>query len=166
MGDESQGKEVIAGETPISRRYTAGIAVMNADKALFGANPQDLLDRLGAGETASQLAGKLGIGLPALYQWLLRNCPEQWASMSAGLALSRIDKAESTLDDETLGDSPKRDSVIVSRARSQAAIAQWSLERVARKMYGDTKGNGEVNVTVVIDRSCGGTVIIPEDSGS
>ncbi len=164
MSDEPQPMGDGPEEKP--KPWANGLAVMNAGRPLAAleGDASPILARLGAGETTKQIADSYGIALPALYQWLLRNCPEQWASASAGLALARIDKGEAILDDDNLGTNPKVDGVIVSRARASIASAQWTVERVARKMYGDTKGNGDVAITVVIDRSCGVTVIIPKDS--
>ncbi len=140
----------------------AALTAANAGKPLAMLDsPQIILDRLSNGETAPQIAKDLGISHAALYQYLLRQCPDEWTALSAAKSLVKIEKAEMALDDAEL--TP--DSVSVSRVRESARLAMWNLERVARKMYGqkDDSQNG-VNIQVVIsDSDDSKTVTIEHD---
>jgi len=120
----------------------------NAGKVLASLeSPQPILDRLIAGEPIASIAKDLGLSKVALYKYLLRNCPEDWASISASMQLAKIDDAQTELDDKTI----EHDSVSVARVRESAKLATWQLERMARKLYGqrDESANG-VNIQVVI----------------
>lgn len=134
------------------------IAKLNADKPLAALNGDatEILDRLRENETVQVIAVSLGITDQALYAFLLRNCPEQWAEISAGRALSRVQAAHEDLDQA-------RDKLDVAKAREKARQAEWMLERVARRMYGDSKAEGGVTVNVHVDRSCDGSVTIEQE---
>jgi hypothetical protein len=127
-----------------SKRYTAGIAVMNAGKALANANAEDILERLET-ESAYNIAKSLGINRNALYAWLLRNCPEQWQSLSTAVQLGKLSDAQERLDtDDSL------DSVGTSRIRESAKIAMWQLSKTS-KLYADKQdANSGINIQVVI----------------
>ena len=129
-------------------RCKAGLDVANAGKPLaaFGGDPAQLLERLRGGETVPQIAAELGVSHVSMYGFLLRNAPEQWQEISAGRALSRLDKAETDLD-------TAEDQLTVSRARESAKLAQWNLERANRKLYGDSKpDNSGLTIQVLIAR--------------
>lgn len=125
----------------------AGLIAMNSGKPLATIGIEPILERLRAGESALSIAKDVGVHHTALYQYLLRNAPEEWLSLSAARSLVKLESAENALDDAEL--TP--DGVSVSRVRESARLAMWNLERVARKMYGqkDESANG-VNIQVVI----------------
>jgi len=137
-----------------------GLKAMNAGKPLteFTDNPTPILDRLRNGESPSRIAATLGVSHQAVYEWLLTHHPEDWQAISASKSLARIEIAESDLDDY------EADGVAIARARESARLAQWSLERVARRMYGDTKSDGGVTINLVLDRSCGERVALSTGS--
>lgn len=129
-------------------RCKAGLEVANAGKPLaqLKGDATEILDRLRAGETVPTISAELGIAEAALYAFLLRNAPEQWQEITAGRALSRLDKAETDLD-------TAEDQLTVSRARESAKLAQWNLERANRKLYGDAKqDNSGLTIQVLIAR--------------
>jgi len=137
----------------------AGLAAANHGKALAAlqGDYEPILDRLLAGESASQVAQSLGINRVSLYAWLIRHCPEQWQAIAAARQLSRLDECEDTLDGEIAINEEGKvdvrlDGAIVTRARDKARMAQWHLERANRKLFGDSKQEGAGKVQIVIQR--------------
>ena len=130
----------------VPERCKAGLAVANANKPLANCNHDEVLGRLRAGESPSQLAKSLGISHQAVYEWLIAHYPEQWMAISASKSLARIETAETSLDAETI------DQVGISRARESARLAQWTLERTAKRLYGDAKEGGGTVVNVLVQR--------------
>lgn len=140
---------------PVPKNYAnvpAGLrkamAVANADKVLakYEGDTTEILNRLRDGESVVKIAADLGIAHISLYAWLLRNSPEEWLAISAGKALARVETAEKDMDEAD-------DTVKVSRARESHRMGAWSLERAARKLYGDNKADaGGMTVQVLIAR--------------
>lgn len=127
-------------------RYTKGIAVMNAGKPLATAKPEDILLRLQT-ESAYSVAKSLGIAHVALYQWLLRNCPDDWQALSTAVQLAKLHDAQDSLDDKEVA----MDSVTVSRVRESARIAMWNMSKTS-KLYADKQDNQGLSVNIVIQR--------------
>ena len=127
--------------------WQPGLAVMNNGKALYGKTPDQILTALQT-QTAPELAKSLGIGHVALYQWLLRNCPEDWQSLSAAKQLSKIEDAQDRLDDMSV----VLDGVTVSRIRESARIASWQLERVSKLYAAKQEINQGISITVNVNR--------------
>lgn len=139
----------------VPEKCVAGLAKMNEGKPLaaLAGDTSQILDRLREGERVQDIAKELGIGAPKLYEWLLRHSPEEWAAVSAGKSLARLEQAETDLDAAS-------DQVAISKARESHRMGQWTLEKVARRMYGDTKNDsGGVSIQVVIQRDGIATVI-------
>lgn len=132
----------------VPAKCLAGLAKANADQPLaqLQGNAEPILQRIRDGESARQVAVSLGISHNALYGFLLRNAPEAWMELSAGRCLARLEDAETLLDSA-------EDQIAVSKARESARLAQWSLERASRKLYGENKADaGGVTVQVLIVR--------------
>jgi hypothetical protein len=130
-----------------SRQYTAGIAVMNAGKplAMLNGDATDILQRLQT-ESARTVAKDLGITHVSLYQWLLRNCPEDWQALSTAVQLSKLTDCQDDLDDT----EKTMDSATISRVRESARIAMWQLSKTS-KLYADKQdANSGINIQVVI----------------
>jgi hypothetical protein len=156
MDDTRMGPEdpASSGALVRSKDMAAARAVSNADKPLakYGGNAEPILTRLRQGETAREIAADVGVSHQALYEFLLRNAPEDWRWISASNSLSRMEKAEQAVDDAP-------DQVAVSRARESHSMARWSLERVARGMYGDNKdAQSGVTIQVIVQRDGGVTI--------
>ena len=115
-------------------RCKAGLDVANAGKPLAALNgvTDQVLERLRNGERVVDLAAEYGVGHPKLYEWLIRHCPEEWAAVSAGRALAKMETAETDLD-------AADDKTQIMKAREARRMGEWTLERVARKIYGDVK---------------------------
>lgn len=139
----------------IPERCRAGLTVANAGKPLaaLDGNAEAILERLRQRESVKDIADSLGVSDVTVYGFLLRHAPDQWMEISAGKSLARIEKAADDLD-------TAEDQLTVSRARESARLAQWDLERAARKLYGDNKSeNTGVTVNVIIDRGTDGVTI-------
>lgn len=158
MGDRAEvvvpeAQEDRPSPPPFPYNNAAGRAVANAGKPLAALNgdASEILARLHNGEHVPDIAKELGVSDTALYGWLIRNSPEEWKAISSGKALARIEKAEKDMD-------AAADAVEVAKARESHRMGAWTLERVARCMYGEDKGGGGVQINVVLDRSCGGAI--------
>lgn len=92
-------------------------------------DPEAVLDRYLAGETGPEIALSLGVTKQALSHWLISTADQQWRSAQLVKALSRKDEAETLMD---RADTP----LDLARAREQLRGAQWDLERVCRRIYG------------------------------
>lgn len=170
MDDKSVGSSAPEGEiSPIPAHLAhvpakclAGLAAAHADKPLarFTGTPEVILSRLRNGENVTTVAAELEVSRTALYAWLLRNCAEEFMAISAGRSLSRIEQAETDLDAE------ESDQLKVTKARESARLAQWTLERASRRLFGDSKvESGGVTVQVLIVRD-GETHTVIEDSAA
>ncbi len=129
-------------------RSLNGVAVMNAGKPLaaFEGNADEILAVFETGLPIAKVAEKYGVSHQAMYAFLLRNAPEKWAAASAAQSLVKVEQAAEDLDSAS-------DSVAVARSREVARLAQWNLERMAPRMYGDVKNTANgVNIQVVINR--------------
>jgi hypothetical protein len=89
----------------------------------------DVLERYLAGETSPQIAKSLGVTKQALSHWLITNAEGEWKSAQLVRALTRKDEAEDLMDKAAT-------PLDLARAREQLRGAQWDLERVCRRIYG------------------------------
>lgn len=96
---------------------------------LRAVKPEDVLERYLAGETGPQIAQSLGVTKQALSHWLIEKAETQWKSAQVIKALERKDKAEELLESAT-------NALDLTRARELLKAAQWDLERVCRRIYG------------------------------
>lgn len=110
---------------------------------LIGKRPvHEILARYEQGEQINDIA--LDYGLKAgeqIYRQLLAECPEEWKHYQAARALRRLECATADLESE------ERTANVLSlaRARERLKAAQWELERLCRRLYGD-----HVDVSAVI----------------
>lgn len=140
--------EVHYSANDVPANAVAGLAKINASRPLarLKGDAQTILDRLSAGETAPAIAKELGIYHSSLYEWLLQHAPTEWQLHSAAKQLVRIEQCEDGFD------TPGLDGPTVARITQKAKLAQWQLERTSRKLYGDSKqdGNNGVNIQIVM----------------
>lgn len=102
-------------------------------------NPQGLVARFLAGETIRKMAKQYGVSRIAMYQFLLRNVPEEWVEAQRARAYAvkedgedRIEKAKNPLQ--------------LQKGKEQASGGRWDLERLWRKVYG--RDNPEININI------------------
>jgi hypothetical protein len=140
------------GKSEVQARH---LARLNGDKPLVRlmGETEPVLALLREGKTVPEVADHFGCNKVTLYQWLMRSCPGEWAEIAASGALSRMQDAEDEIDRSV-------DQVDVSRAATKIRNEQWKLERLLPKIFGGQAGGGGVQITVNLDRSCGGEVVV------
>jgi hypothetical protein len=127
---------------------------MNADKPLTKYEPKALaaqvIDRYMDGEKVADIAKQLGLkGGEQIYRLLCTHAEEDWKSAQASRALVEYERAKEGLDSAS-------DGLSLARAREQIKTAQWELERVLRRLYGQEApahlGQGTVHINIGINR--------------
>lgn len=92
-------------------------------------DPQDILDRYLKGETGPQIAESLGVTKQALSYFLIEKAETQWKSAQLVKALNRKEAAEEIIETAS-------NPLDLARGREMLKAAQWDLERVCRRIYG------------------------------
>lgn len=93
---------------------------------------QKILMAVVEGKRTEEIATALGTTKDRLSFYLRKHSPEDWKEAQIIRDLRRKEEAEDEID--TADDMLK-----LSKAREKLKSAQWSLERVCRRIYGDTK---------------------------
>ena len=107
---------------------------------LVGQDPKQILLRYLSDESTSVIASDYGVTRQALGQFLLRHAEEDWKEAQVARAIARKEKAEDAIETAS-------DPLQLAKARELLKAAQWDLERVCRRIYGQ-----EVNVNLnVVD---------------
>ena len=96
---------------------------------LKGADPQEVLDRILKEESTKEIAASYGVTRSALNYWLIQNCDAEWKAAQYIRAAKRKEDAEDELETAA-------DPLTLARARERLRAAQWDLERVCRRIYG------------------------------
>lgn len=121
--------------------------------------PGDVIDQYLQGKTSAQLAKEHGITRQALQAWLLRNDPEGWRHAQTAIAQEELDEAidyrKSIQAKLEKADKEERDrlNIALALARDAEKSAQWRLERVCRRIYGQDVPQGSsdrVSITLNI----------------
>jgi transcriptional regulator with XRE-family HTH domain len=92
-------------------------------------DPKEVLDRYLAGETSPQIAQALGVTKQALSHWLSNVAESEWKSAQFVKAHNRKEEAEELIETAS-------NPLDLARAREKLRAAQWDLERVCRRIYG------------------------------
>ena len=117
----------------------------------LGANfdPTPILDRYLHGEEIADIADTLGVHPKALNYHLLKpDIVEAWRAAQVAVSLAELQEAKSVIRS-----SP--DSLSLGRAREQLRSAQWDLERLLSRLFGQSQvavqvnANGPIQVNVV-----------------
>jgi hypothetical protein len=133
----------------------AGLEAMNADKPLTKYEPKALaaqvIERYMDGEKVADIAKDLGLkGGEQIYRLLCKYAEDDWKDAQASRALVEFERAKEGLQTAS-------DGLSLARAREQAKVAQWELERVLRRLYGQeapqVAGSGTININIGITRS-------------
>lgn len=108
---------------------------------------QSLIDRYLDGTSMQDLATEHGVTRPRLYQILLAKAPEDWRQAQVAHAVERLEEAKRGIDAAT-------DALMLARARESARIAEWELERLLHRLYGQKqeltgKDGGPIQVQVM-----------------
>jgi predicted transcriptional regulator len=108
-------------------------------------DPKLILQRYLAEETGEQIAKSLGVTRAALSLHMLKHAEAEWKDAQVVKAIRRKEDAEDLLDKATT-------ALELTRAREQLRSAQWDLERVCRRIYGqDTVPQGANAVQININ---------------
>ncbi len=110
---------------------------------------QSVLDRALNGERQVDIAQDLGVHQTRLSQLLLKYAEEDWKSVQIARAVAALDRCE-----EQIETAP--DMLSLARAREAAKSAQWKLERLHRRLFGQDQqvsSGGQVQINIGIVRS-------------
>jgi len=116
---------------------TALASIKGALNPLKTADVGDVLTRVLNEESTKDIAASYGVTRSALNQWLLANAEGDWRTVQIIRAHKRKDEAEEEIDAAT-------DALSLARAREKLKAAQWDLERICRRIYGQDVGAGDV----------------------
>ena len=113
---------------------------------LVGQDPKSILLRYLSDESTEVIAKDYGVTRQALGQFLLRHAEEDWKEAQVARAIARKEKAEDDIENA-------KDPLELAKARELLKAAQWDLERVCRRIYGqDHNFNLTLNIGDLGDR--------------
>ena len=105
-------------------------------------DPKVILARYLSDETTEQIAKSYGVTRQALGKYLLLAAEDEWKQAQVARAIARKERAEDTLDaiglkiENANAEERARIQVSLAHARESLKAAQWDLERVCRRIYG------------------------------
>lgn len=105
-------------------------------------DPKLVLDRYLAGETGPQIATSLGVTKQALSHWLCNVAETEWKSAQFVKAYALKEEADDLVKS---ADNP----LDLARAREMLRSAQWDLERVCRRIYGQDAPSSVANAVQI-----------------
>jgi hypothetical protein len=92
-------------------------------------DPKDILERYLAEESSDKIAASYGVTRAALSLFMLRTAETEWKEAQLTKALQKKEKAEELME--------RADNALdLTRAREMLRSAQWDLERVWRRVFG------------------------------
>lgn len=114
---------------------------------------EDVLQRYSDGESVYTIAHALGVEHTTLYRHLVKERESDWREAKVGRSLAELEEAE-----EALKTAP--DGLALTRARERCRAAQWQLERLMRRIYGQDAGVQaaqavQINITLRGDAQIG-----------
>lgn len=133
---------------------------MTADlPVLRETDPKIIIKRYLSNESTEDIAKTYGVTRQALGQYLLAEAEPEWKAAQVARAVSRKEEAEDDVRDarlelkgETDRETRERSLARVKVAETQLKSAQWDLERVCRRIYGqDQPANVGNIIQVVLD---------------
>ena len=107
--------------------------------------PQMVIARYLDDERTADIAQSYGIKRSRLNQWLLDNAIDSWKSAQIARAVTALEQAK---DDLAAAAEP----LALGRAREQLRSAQWELERLYARMFGQQSHVTIENVTDLGDK--------------
>ncbi len=109
---------------------TALASLQGSLNPLKNVSPEDVLARYLNDETSTEIAKSFGVTKQALSYWLIERAEKEWKSAQVVKALRAKEDAEQLLGTAS-------NALDLTRAREQLRAAQWDLERVCRRIYGN-----------------------------
>lgn len=125
--------------------------------ALRESDPKQILQRYLTNETTDQIAKSYGVTRQALGQYLLEVDEPGWKAAQIARAIGRKEGAEDIvqriLEEIETADAEKRAKLKLSLAGAEVSLrsAQWELERVCRRIYGQDAPPAVAAVQVIIE---------------
>jgi hypothetical protein len=114
-------------------------SLMGGLNPLAKADPKKVLLRYLADESTLDIAKSYGVTRSALNKWLRNVAEEEWLEAQCSRAIARKEKAEDALEAAT-------NSTEIARAEKVLKGAQWELEKVNRRIYGQETMNINLNL--------------------
>ena len=99
---------------------------------LKDADPKTVLQRYLSDESTKDIAESYGVTRQALNQFLIKTAEQEWKDAQVARAIARKESAEDDLDNA----KATPDALALARTRERLKAAQWDLERVCRRIYG------------------------------
>ena len=112
---------------------------------LVGVDINQVIIRYLNGETSTEIAKSLGCTRQGLGYYLRANAEEDWKNAQVIQAIERKEQAEDEL-------GKANDSLSLARARERLRSAQWELERVCNRIFGQKQEVAmTINIRVQVD---------------
>ena len=127
--------------------------------ALRDTDPKALIHRYLSDESTKDIAASYGVTRQALGQYLLKTAESEWKDAQVARAIARKESAEDDLDaisariNNADREERERLQLTLSLARERLKAAQWDLERVCRRIYGQDvpqDSSGRLSITLNI----------------
>ena len=134
--------ETLLKHSRMPRKYVPGQSVgkpsgYESYGNLTGVPTDDLLKRYLSDESTADIAASYKVTRQALSRYLIRNAEDQWKDAQVARAIARKEAAEDAME-------VAQDPLALAKARELLKAAQWDLERVCRRIYGEE--HAQVNV--------------------
>ena len=129
---------------------------------LKNVDPKSVLDRYLSDESTTDIAKSYGVTRQALGQFLLKTAEAEWKDVQVARAIARKESADDDLDkigtkiQGADADERQRLTLSLAHARERLKSAQWDLERVCRRIYGQDQppnAGAAVQINIGIARS-------------
>ena len=118
---------------------------MSTALAMRETDPKVILQRYLSDENTKEIAKSFGVTRQALGQYLLKTAEAEWKEAQVARAIARKETAEDDMDaissQIATADKEQRErlGLTLSLARERLKAAQWDLERVCRRIYGQDR---------------------------
>ena len=120
------------------------VRLANLPAAELSAVLDKALQSYGEGESIYRIANGLGVEHTTLYRQLIKHRETDWRDAKVSRALAELESAE-----DELKTAP--DALALTRARERCRAAQWQLERLMRRIYGQEQAQSVASVQININ---------------
>jgi hypothetical protein len=120
------------------------VRLANLPAAELSAILDKALQSYGEGESIYRIANGLGVEHTTLYRQLIKHRETDWRDAKVSRALAELESAEDELKTAS-------DALALSRARERCRAAQWQLERLMRRIYGQEQAQSVASVQININ---------------
>jgi hypothetical protein len=137
--------------------------------ALRDTDPKTILARYLSDESTKDIAADYGVTRQALGQYLMATVEDEWKQAQVARAQAKkesaddvYDKAQADLELACDRDARELSLARVKVAEAQRKAAQWDLERVCRRIYGQDVSPdqlGKISITLNIGADTGAHIV-------